>query len=457
MEPFSMQATHAQRRSVVLPAALLALIAPAAVLFSSRTNGLQTAVKATTHTARMPGAGTAALNRLSLVESSRRRCASSAPMRVRAEKETTQTESMGMSRRGLFQNTAALGVAGAAASALSLTNPRGARAEKISQWDKIPMPVSDTTVFFDMSFLDDKTGYVVGSQGTFLTTKDSGLSWKPVDLDKVVGDEDINYRWESISFKGNEGWAVGKPAIMVHSTDGGATWDRVPFSSKLPGDFLSVAALDDGGAEIITSAGAIYRTSNAGKNWKAQVLETIDATLNRVSSSGVAGASYYSGSINSVVRDDKGQYIGVNARGNFYLTWKPGSDAWMPHNRKTIRRIVTMGVLGDDLANTMWMTTRAGGVSFVKDDANLDEPEIEFYETNINSGGYGILDVTKRENGDLWCVGGGGKIFLSRNNGKSWIVDNSGDDQPANFYKVKFYGDQGFILGSGGVFMRFNP
>jgi photosystem II stability/assembly factor-like uncharacterized protein len=221
-----------------------------------------------------------------------------------------------------------------------------------------------------------------------------------------------------------------------------------------------VTALGDGNAEIITSAGAIYRTANAGKNWKAQVQETIDATLNRVSSSGVSGASYYSGSINSVVRDAKGQYIGVNARGNFYLTFQPGADSWMPHNRKTIRRIVTMGVIGDDMANGLWMTTRAGGVSFLKGAANLNEPEIEFVETTINSGGYGVLDVNKRENGDLWCVGGGGKIFLSRNGGKSWIADNSGDNEPANFYKVKFYGDNsesGFILGSGGVLMKFNP
>jgi len=314
----------------------------------------------------------------------------------------------------------------------------------------LDLPVADTVVLFDIEFTDDKNGYLVGSQGTFLRTNDGGKTWSNADLSNAIGDDEIKYRWESVSFKDNEGWAVGKPAIMVHSTDGGKSWERIPFSSQLPGDFLGVTALGDGQAETITNAGGIYRTVNAGKNWKAQVLETIDATLNRVSSSGVSGASYYSGSINSVVRDNMGQYIGVNARGNFYLTFKPGSDAWMPHNRRTIRRIVTMGVVGDDLTNSMWMTTRAGGVSFVKGDANLDEPEIDFYETSINSGGYGILDVTRRENGDLWCVGGGGKIFLSRNNGKTWTADSSGDNQPANFYKIKFYDDKrGFILGGG--------
>mmetsp|Transcript_21110 Transcript_21110/g.34041 ORF Transcript_21110/g.34041 Transcript_21110/m.34041 type:complete len:453 (-) Transcript_21110:180-1538(-) len=373
--------------------------------------------------------------------------------RVFASSRGAQSQEV-VGRRKFVENT---GMAAAGMGAISLSSPRDAAAAKSASWERLDLPVADTVVLFDIEFTDDKNGYLVGSQGTFLRTNDGGKTWSNADLSNAIGDDEIKYRWESVSFKDNEGWAVGKPAIMVHSTDGGKSWERIPFSSQLPGDFLGVTALGDGQAETITNAGGIYRTVNAGKNWKAQVLETIDATLNRVSSSGVSGASYYSGSINSVVRDNMGQYIGVNARGNFYLTFKPGSDAWMPHNRRTIRRIVTMGVVGDDLTNSMWMTTRAGGVSFVKGDANLDEPEIDFYETSINSGGYGILDVTRRENGDLWCVGGGGKIFLSRNNGKTWTADSSGDNQPANFYKIKFYDDKrGFILGSAGVLMKFN-
>lgn len=48
-------------------------------------------------------------------------------------------------------------------------------------------------------------------------------------------DEGVNYRFQSISFSGNEGWIIGKPAILFHTTDAGRTWERIPLSARLPG------------------------------------------------------------------------------------------------------------------------------------------------------------------------------------------------------------------------------
>lgn len=45
-------------------------------------------------------------------------------------------------------------------------------------------------------------------------------------------------RFQSISFSGDEGWIVGKPAILLHTGDGGKSWERIPLSAKLPGTRL---------------------------------------------------------------------------------------------------------------------------------------------------------------------------------------------------------------------------
>lgn len=77
------------------------------------------------------------------------------------------------------------------------------------------------------------------------------------------------------------------------------------------GEPNSVTALGPNKAEMTTSTGAIYFTENAGRNWKAMVKETIDATLNRITSSGVTGASYFTGSVSTLKRDKDGAYLSV--------------------------------------------------------------------------------------------------------------------------------------------------
>ena len=59
-------------------------------------------------------------------------------------------------------------------------------------------------------------------------------------------DEGFNFRFNSISFSGDEGWIVGKPAILLHTTDGGKSWERVPLSAKLPGTPVLITALGQG-------------------------------------------------------------------------------------------------------------------------------------------------------------------------------------------------------------------
>ena len=169
-------------------------------------------------------------------------------------------------------------------------------------WEQIDVGTKDT--LFDITFDPSKPdhGWVVGSKGTFLETFDGGVNWIPRKFNNLDEDEDINYRFEVASLLDNEGWIIGKPAIMLHTKDGGKQFERIPLSPKLPGDPCSIKATGPGKAEMITTQGAVYATVNGGLNWKAQVKETIDATLNRVSSSGTSGASFFSGKIANQVR-----------------------------------------------------------------------------------------------------------------------------------------------------------
>jgi len=364
-------------------------------------------------------------------------------------------EATAMGRRALLQTGAAAGVGAASFGAF----PMAAAAKDEKTWDVVDLPIISETppILFDIEFdtKDPKRGWIVGNRGTFLETSDGGKSWSAKSFANLDPDEEINYRFTKISFKDGEGWIIGKPAILLHTRDAGGSWERVPLSPKLPGDPYSIVALGPGKAEMSTSAGAIYTTENAGRNWKAEVRETIDATLNRVSSSGVQGASYFSGSVNSIQRDADGSYLAVSARGNFYLTYKPGDEFWVPHNRETSRRITSMGFVKDRMVDGLWMSTAGGEISKTNTAVDTLAINIPFDKLQIRSGGYGILDVVfLPDSKNAWAVGGGGTIFRSIDGGATWNKDKAADDLPSNLYKIKFFGDAGYILGSSGVLLK---
>lgn len=327
-------------------------------------------------------------------------------------------------------------------------------------WSQVELDSSVTIFDIDFSPVDPDHGFLVGSRGTVAETFDRGVTWSPRSFARLDADEELNYRFEVVTFRGAEGWVIGKPSLLLHTADSGKTWERVPLSPKLPGEPVSITALGPEMAEMTTNAGAVYVTENAGRNWKAQVRETIDATLNRTISSGVSGASYFTGSIISVLRDAYGAYLAISSRGNFFLTWKPGQDFWIPHARDSSRRIQAMGFVNNNVNDGVWMATRGGGLAFTGPDPDLEATELlQFDKVDIRAGGYGILDVAFRPGTqEAWAAIGGGSLYRSVDGGKTWKRDKLVDKVGANIYKIKFFDkDTAFALGSNGVVLRYDP
>lgn len=258
------------------------------------------------------------------------------------------------------------GAATLAAQGIAVT-PALAESDLLSSksWSQVDLGLEPGVILLDLEFVPDEPnhGFILGTRQTVLETLDGGKTWNPRFLGQTE-EEGVNYRFNSISFNGSEGWIVGKPAILYHTTDGGKNWERIPLSARLPGNPILVTALEDKGAcEMATDEGALYVTSNAAYTWRAAVEETVSATLNRTVSSGISGASYYTGSFASIHRSTLGEYVGVTSRGNFYMTWEPGQTYWQPHNRNSSRRIQNMGWRNDD---GLWLISRGGELYFGK-------------------------------------------------------------------------------------------
>ncbi len=301
----------------------------------------------------------------------------------------------------------------------------------VSPWEKVQLETSANPL--DIAFSDASHGFLVGTNRLILETNDGGKTWSERQLE--LPDEE-NFRLISIDFSGDEGWIVGQPGLVMHTNDSGKNWTRLVIGSQLPGEPFLISTLGKDSAELATTAGAVYQTTNAGTTWEGKVNDA-------------------SGGIRDLRRDSNGSYISVSSLGNFFATLEPGQEVWEPHQRASSKRVQTIGYKPE---GGLWMLSRGAEIRFNKDSSDIEEwtrPIIPI--TN----GYNYLDMAWDPNNNIWLAGGNGTLLVSDDGGDSWKVDPVGDKQPSNLIRILFKPgseqgvNKGFVLGERGTLLRW--
>src|SRR5262249_9741172 len=127
-------------------------------------------------------------------------------------------------------------------------------------------------------FIDNKEGWVVGDEGMILHTIDGGATWQrqraPLRSAQRVSLRSVHFLSQFV------GWVVGREelphgmgsvGVILFTSDGGLEWKQ-QLANTLPGlnlvrfaDVKTGYFLGDGSAQFPTG---VFRTTDAGKSWE---------------------------------------------------------------------------------------------------------------------------------------------------------------------------------------------
>ena len=118
----------------------------------------------------------------------------------------------------------------------------------------------------EVTFVDARRGWAVGHDAVVIHTRDGGESW---ELQHQAPEEEIPLL--SVWFENAErGLAVGAFGMLLETTDGGKTWQRRPITSNPEEDYHLNALFrgPDDTLFIAAEAGSIYRSLDGGASWE---------------------------------------------------------------------------------------------------------------------------------------------------------------------------------------------
>ena len=148
-----------------------------------------------------------------------------------------------------------------------------------------------TSVYlFSLSFIDRNRGWAIGDKSILVQTTDGGGTWslhkittaaqKEVSAEEAIASADpVLYDVQFVDE--NTGWVVGEFGKIYHSADGGQTWNEQQLSLigaevvdalDLP-TFFGVRFIDARTGLAAGLDGKIARTTDAGTSWKFEKMK----------------------------------------------------------------------------------------------------------------------------------------------------------------------------------------
>jgi len=154
-------------------------------------------------------------------------------------------------------------------------------ANKGKTWKRVNTSVKD--LYSDVHFVSPREGWIVGEFSQIMHTTDQGDTWEkvyggepePIDFTKLAegelvsadyGVEEEVYTLNSVYFINPQlGWTVGEYGIILHTADGGKTWQKQ--KSGTDHSLMDVEFVSPEFGLAVGLDSTILKTLDGGKTW----------------------------------------------------------------------------------------------------------------------------------------------------------------------------------------------
>ncbi|NQV17444.1 MAG: hypothetical protein HQ534_02750, partial [Armatimonadetes bacterium] len=264
----------------------------------------------------------------------------------------------------------------------------------------------------DVNFVGNN-GWAVLSEGLVIHTPDGGTTW---EYQQTATTE----RLYDVSFVDNlEGWVTGNDGLIFHTTDGGNNW--IQQNSSTTTNMQSICFTDALNGWAAGSYGEIVHTSDGGATWAPQT-------------SGISSKIY------SIYFVDALNGWAV-AASDYIIHTTDGGATWVTQTNPTTDSM--QDVIFYD-ANEGWATGLKKIIHTVDGGAN--------WVAQTNPADENLYGIGMGDNNHLWVVGIDGEILTTSDGGTNWIEQSFSLD----WFLGAYFEDNltGWIVGSGGAIYK---
>lgn len=260
--------------------------------------------------------------------------------------------------------------------------------ERRSDWSE-PAPLAPRSLLLDADKAEDQI-IAVGDRGHVLISSDQGASWKQVEVPART-------MLTAVAASGSRVWAVGHDALVVHSMDGGRTWQRQHFDPERDAPLLDVWFADSQRGLAVGAYGMALETADGGGSWDEVTIHPEEAHLNSIAAA-ADGTLYVSAEDGGVFRSRDGG-----------RSWEPRPTPYVGSLFGTLALSDAVLVFG--LRGHVFRSEN-GGEAWVPIDTGTDAT---------------LLNGAQLDDGTVVIVGLSGTVLASRDGGRRFTVRNRPD------------------------------